>query len=344
MISSRSPRKVLRTAHRLARRVLPDYSSRFSCHTFTLPQLFACLVIREFFGLSYRRAEHLLRDSPQWLGDLGMAAAPDHNTLWRAMGFLIRARQANRMLDRQVELARRARLLRLSKKPLAMDSTCFEQRHRSAHYDRRCRQMGQASSAAASADSPTIPRKNKVKPGSWGKSVNASRARRLTAMPKLSTAVASGCHLILAAKVRTGNGSDAPDFDRLLYDAWRRAPVKVVVADAGYDSEANHRIARSDMGVRSIIPAGIGRPTSKPPTGRWRRHMAKRAKRKADQKHYGQRAQSETVHSMIKRNQSSALRSRTPERREAEMLLRVLTHNIALLSEQDIEGGDRAGT
>jgi hypothetical protein len=46
------------------------------------------------------------------------------------------------------------------------------------------------------------------KPGKWGESVNASRRRRLSAMPKLSVAVASGCHLILAAKVRTGNGSD----------------------------------------------------------------------------------------------------------------------------------------
>lgn len=113
--------------------------------------------------------------------------------------------------------------------------------------------------------------------------------------------------------------------------------MKVVVADAGYDSEANHRIAREDMGVRSIISPGIGRPTSKLPTGRWRRHMARRFARKADQEHYGQRAQSETVHSMIKRNQGSALRSRTPERRKQEMLLRVLTHNIMLACEQEIE-------
>jgi len=38
---------------------------------------------------------------------------------------------------------------------------------------------------------------------------------------------------------------------------------------------------------------------------------------------------------MIKRNQGSALRSRTPERKKQEMLLRVLTHNIALLCEQE---------
>jgi len=35
---------------------------------------------------------------------------------------------------------------------------------------------------------------------------------------------------------------------------------------------------------------------------------------------------------MIKRNQGSSLPSRTPERRKQEMMLKVLTHNIALLS------------
>jgi transposase len=65
--------------------------------------------------------------------------------------------------------------------------------------------------------------------------------------------------------------------------------------------------------------------------------MAKRFKRKADQRHYGQRAQSETTHSMIKRNQGSALRSRTPARQKKEMMLRVLVHNITLLCDE-IEG------
>jgi len=40
---------------------------------------------------------------------------------------------------------------------------------------------------------------------------------------------------------------------------------------------------------------------------------------------------------MIKRNQGSALRCRTPERRKNEMLLRVLTHNIMLACEQKLD-------
>ena len=332
METSRSPRRVLRAAYRLGLAVLPGRSHRCARHDFTPAQLFACLVLRTFYGLSYRRTEQLLRDSPHWLADIGLSVAPDHNTLWRAPDLILTTRRAARLLDVQASAFARAKLLRLSRKPLALDSTCFEQRHRSSHYERRCRHM--AGKEGASAD------KRPEKPGKWGASVNASRGRRVSAMPKLALAVASGCHAILAAVARTGNGSDAPDFDPLLFHAWRRAPgaVRVVVADAGYDSESNHRVARHDMGVRSIIPPGIGRPTSKPPTGRWRRHMAKRFARKADQPNYGQRSQSETVHSMVKRNQGSALRARTPDRRKKEMLLRVLTHNIMLLAaEQEKE-------
>lgn len=315
----------MRVAYHLARRTLPEHACKFSRHDFTLAQLFACLVVREFFGLSYRRTEALLADSPAWLADVGLRKAPDHNTLWRAFDALLARRRCSRMLDLLAQLFLKAKLLLLTprgRKPLAIDSTCFEQRHRSAHYDRRCRRM---------ADDA------RERPGKWGRSVNAARSRRLRAMPKLAVAVDAGCHLILAAKVRIGNGSDAPDFDDLLFDAWRRATVKVAVADAGYDSEANHRVARQDLGVRSIIALGIGRPTRKPPSGRWRRHMAQRFKRKADRRHYGQRAQSEAAHSMIKRNQGSALRSRTPERQKKEMMLRVLVHNISLLCDQ-IEG------
>ena len=337
MISSRSPRKVLLTGYRLARKTLPDHTCRCSRHDFTLAQLFACLVLREFYGLSYRRVEQLLCDSPQWLANIGMTVAPDHNTLWRAMGQLLRPGRVN-MLDLQAELFLKARLLRLSTRPLAMDSTCFEQRHRSSHYDRRCRQMRNEPADARSTQKLKTP----LKPGSWGTSVNISRSHRLSAMPKLSVAVASGCHLILAAKVRTGNGSDAPDFDQLLYHSWKRAPVKVVVVDAGYDSESNRCVARDDMGVRSIISldalicASAG-PRANFPVADGDDTMAKRSKRKADQKQYAQRAQSETVHSMIKRNQGSALRSKTPERREAEMFLRALTHNIMLMCDQEIE-------
>lgn len=161
--------------------------------------------------------------------------------------------------------------------------------------------------------------------------MNRRRSRTVKRLPKLSIAVACACHLVLAARATTGGGGDQPFFEPLLFDAWRRVTVKVAVADAGYDSEANHRIARQDMGVRSIIPPNVGRPTSKPPTTRHRRNMRNRFKRKADKDLYGQRWQVETVNSMIKRNLGSALRATTAKGRSMELLLRVVTHNIMII-------------
>src|SRR4051812_29085394 len=174
METSRSPQKVLRAAYRLGQKLLPDHRCRVSRHDFTLAQLFACLVLREFYGLSYRRTEQLLRDSPQWLADVGMPAAPDHNTLWRAFGVIVTTRRVNRILDLLAARFARARRLRLSERPLALDSTCFEQRHRSAHYDRRCRHM------QLKGEGMTARAKPPERPGKYGPSVNASRGRRVS--------------------------------------------------------------------------------------------------------------------------------------------------------------------
>jgi hypothetical protein len=94
-----------------------------------------------------------------------------------------------------------------------------------------------------------------------------------------------------------------------------------------YDSEGAHVYARDELGIRSIIPSQAGRPTIRPPTGRWRRVMAQRF----DHQTYGQRWQVETVASMLKRNLGSALRARTYCSQCREMLLRALTHNIMTL-------------
>jgi len=80
MITSKSPRKVLKLAHQLAGQVLPPQFSRFSRKDFTQPQLFACLVLREHQKKSFRGIEALLADSSQWLADIGLHKPPDHNT------------------------------------------------------------------------------------------------------------------------------------------------------------------------------------------------------------------------------------------------------------------------
>jgi hypothetical protein len=318
MLTCKSPRKVMRAAYLLAALSLPNYSDKFSRHDFTLPQLFACLVIREHQKKSYRGAEELLRDSPDWLAGIGMSRAPDHNTLWRAFIHLVKPGLVNSMLDQQAEWAQERKLIKGRIKPAALDSSMFESRHVSRHFEKRQRQ----------SERDKRKKQRKIRGKTAG---DRRRSRVVRGLPKLSLAVATSCHLILAARATTGAGGDQPFFEPLLLDAWRRANIKIAVADAGYDSEPNHCIARQDMSIRSIIPPKTGRPTQKLPTERHRRNMHHRFKRKADKNYYGQRWQAETVNSMIKRNLGSALRARTARRRSNELLLRVITHNVMIL-------------
>src|SRR4051812_24633653 len=116
MQTCQSPRTVMRMAHQLALTQLPDHSCKFSRHDFTLAQLFACLVVREFFGLSYRRTEALLADAKDWLADIGLAKAPDHNTLWRAFDALLTTHRCRRMMDLLARLFAKAKLLTLRRK------------------------------------------------------------------------------------------------------------------------------------------------------------------------------------------------------------------------------------
>jgi len=164
-----------------------------------------------------------------------------------------------------------------------------------------------------------------------------TRADTVKALPKLAVSVATRCHLVLSAWTGTGAGADHPHFEPVLFDAWRRVPHRsfAAVADAGYDGEDYHQIARRDMGVRSIIPPAIGRPPKRgaPPGGRWRRHMKRLLKTKASRRRcrYNLRYQVETVNSMMKRNLGSALGGKTAASRQRDMLLKVLTHDLMVL-------------
>ena len=141
---------VLRAAYELALPLLPTYASRFSRRDgFTEPQLFACLVLREHQKKSYRGIEALLADSRLWLADIGLARAPDHNTLCRAFRRLVRRGLMNRMLDQQAAWAEQRGLIEGRVKPVALDSSMFESRHVSRHFEKRCKQTAASAAKAA---------------------------------------------------------------------------------------------------------------------------------------------------------------------------------------------------
>jgi len=128
MLTCKSPRKVMRWAFALGCQTLPKYSSKFSRHDFTLPQLFACLVLREHQHKSYRHIEVLLRDSPHWCREIGMKKTPDHNTLCRAFHALNLGRRQRKLLDRLTQWFAIAKQLGSI---VAIDSSLYDTHHRS---------------------------------------------------------------------------------------------------------------------------------------------------------------------------------------------------------------------
>ena len=204
-------------AHELASACLPAFASKFSRHDFTLAQLFACLVLREHMGMSYRRTEALLRDN-DWCKRLGMTRVPDHCTLCRAFEHIIGPKNMNRAIDLLVDAMKRRKL---TGDTLAIDSTLYDTHHFSRHYERRRSQH-------AGGDQTLIKQR---------------KSETMKRMPKLAVGCDTRSHLVTGMVTHTGARSDAPDFHWLMIDAWCRCRPKVVLADAGYDSAANHRLA-----------------------------------------------------------------------------------------------------
>ncbi|MFO0896652.1 MAG: hypothetical protein U0836_04400 [Pirellulales bacterium] len=113
--------------------MLRRFSNRFSPHKFTQPQLFACLVMKEFLGQDYRTAARLLADSPDLQKWIGLAPAPLHDVA-QSVQATVRAERARRLL--QAELARGLRLglLRPRVETAAIDGTGLLAQAASHHF------------------------------------------------------------------------------------------------------------------------------------------------------------------------------------------------------------------
>lgn len=293
--TSKSPRKVLLTAWAVAQETLPKYSHRFSPKRFTQHQLFACLVLKAFLKTDYRGLTIFLVDCPGLCKAIELEHVPHFTTFQKAAARLLCSKRVDRLLDETVHrmMGRRSRV------PLAaIDSTGLESRHASRYFvHRRDRE-----------------------PNRW-------QSTTYTRFPKLGVVVDCSNHFILGYLTGQGPKPDIRDLEPTLRHTTQRVRIEWLTADAGYDSESNHRLCREEYGIKTLIPPKHGRPTTKPAKGRYRRRMQTHF----DHDKYGQRWQVETVMSMIKRNLGSATAGRSYWSRRRDLLLMTLTHNIMIL-------------
>lgn len=293
---TKSPLRVVREALALAHRRLRCYRHKFSPKKFTQGQLFACLVLKTFLRTDYRGLAAHLADHSDLREAIGLKTVPHFTTAHKASRRLLRQRVAKRLFRATVHrfLQRRRRLKRV-----ALDSTGLDCGRASRHYIRRRHGFTKQ----------------------WQR-VSYSKYAKLE--------VAFDCQSHLMLGVLTGRGP-RPDTDRfvpLLDAALENVDLDTALADAGYDSEPNHRYARECRGVRSFIPATAGRPTAKLPTGRHRRRMKQRLNK--DYGSYGQRSQAEAGFSMFKRRLGSTVNGRNYASQRRDLLLMAITFNIML--------------
>ena len=296
-ITSKSPLRVAEQALAVGTNAFPLYAHRYSPKLYTQPQLFACLVLKTFFKTDYRGIAQQLRDLSDLRRTLHLQRVPHFTTLQKAAQRLLGQPYARRVLRGTVRrfFGRRKRSRRV-----ALDSSGFDCGHASRYFIRR--------------------RSRKDLP--W-KTVAYSR------YAKLELSVDCLSHMIVGVLTSRGPRVDVDRFVPLLDATLDNILPQRAVADAGYDSEPNHRYAREVHGIASFFPATHGRPTQKLPSGRHRRRMKQRLTKAYGG--YGQRWQVETTFSMIKRRSATAVQGRTYWSQCRELWLLAITHNVMIL-------------
>ncbi|WP_043341668.1 transposase [Belnapia moabensis] len=279
----------------VARRVAPT-PSRFATPTYAPASLFALLLLRERLRLTYRGLEDLLRLSDQLRRLLGLRAVPDHATVWR----FARRHAGPDLLDAALnETVRRARGGTERASQIALDSTGLFLAHTSRYFEWR-----------------------------------AKRHRGQRGWLKWAFAMWVAPQILLAQRVRPGPCGDFTDLPPLASAAASRMPFEQLLADAGYDSEANHRHCREGLGVDSLIPAKKRRSARVVATTPLRQEMVRRLGKpdvEADRVAYRQRWKVETVMSVVKRCHGEALTAKLDPTQRVQALLRGLTYNLQRL-------------
>jgi len=306
--TTKSPLAMAKTAYEAGQKALPRYAHKFSRRDFTCAQLFAILALRKFFKTDYRGMIQILCEWPQLREILELHdKVPHFTTPQKAAARLFDDALIRKLLtqtlrqfykhgeidDDDVAWAQRIDLA-------AADSTGFESRHCSTYFTQRRKQ---------------------------GKNKGEDEPVAYRRLPKLGLVADCEHHLILGTLRKEGPTPDVAELSPLIEQMCGNVVFGKLLADAGYDSEANHELLRERYQVGSLIPASAGRPTDKLPTGKWRWLMATAF----DEETYGQRWQVETVMFMLKARQGAALTARGEEARRAEMGLMAITHNLMVV-------------
>ena len=123
MTRSRSPKAVLYESYVTAIDALPAYSHKCSPKKFTQHQLFACLVLKDFYDLTYRSTAAMLADCSDLREVIHLESVPHFTTLEKSAKRLLASAPFNRLLTTTIERAKEHRLIKPRPKLAAIDTS-----------------------------------------------------------------------------------------------------------------------------------------------------------------------------------------------------------------------------
>lgn len=300
----------------VARRIIPAHSHKFSPKTYTQPQLLACLLVKEHLRLDYRGAQDLLELSDGLRSALSLRQTPDHSTLWwfaqhkvtpellqQALAETIRCLEEQEPPSSPPMGGEPPERKKSGRQQVALDSTGLFLHHTSRYYEWRAR-----------------------------------RERGQRGWLKWAGALWTGPQLLLSELVRPAPAGDFADLVPLAASAYGVLPYTQLVADGGYDSEANHRFCREELRVESLIPAHNRRGTRAQTP--YRRKMQRlpgvrgteRQGTRRARRDYAQRWKAETLMSVLKRKWGECLSARDAVMQQLQALLRGVVYNLYRLT------------
>jgi len=141
---------------------------------------------------------------------------------------------------------------------------------------------------------------------------------------KVTIIVDEKSQIVVAFDVHFGEIHDSKEFKKVLENIDKELinKFRIIIGDKGYDPEENHVIAKR-YHLQAIIPTR----NKDVPIHRTKGENRKRMKRHLPDE-YKRRPIVETVHSAIKRESGSFVRSRIPELAEKESALKIIAYNI----------------
>ena len=282
-----------RVALEVAGAVLPDYRTKFSKHTFTQPQLLAVLCLMRYEDWTLRKTEVRLAEHRELRSALGLRKAPDHTTLYRFL---------RRLDERGALVAALNETIRRLPKPdqneqepaaivVAVDATGLAPGAISTFYVRRTHKRG-------------------------------GEAMLWRRWLKWLVVVDTDRQMVLAQEACSGPYNGSAMLRPLVDAAHELTPLGVVLADAEFDSEHNHRHVHERLAAASVIPAKRGKAT-------WHVQGYRAKMRVAfPPQLYRRRALLESVFSAVKRKLSARAPGRSLRMQRRQALLLGLAYNL----------------